>query len=375
MYWLTFSNLNREVRVKVIVARITTLRKNLNIFQLTIPERVLNMKASDATKNALKQVLEARANETIMIICDKEKNEVGEAFATGALELGLQTKFWILQEPKEIRTEIPKQLEKILDKKADIFINLLKGGREETPFRIKLIKKQTSSMKSRLGHCPGVSLDMLTEGALALTSEEHMKMQNHAAKLMKILDGTEQVDIQNPAGTHVTFSTKNRTFFTDTKLDWKTMKWMNLPTGEVIVAPIEDSLRGKLVIDLAIGGIGKIGNPMEISIKEGRVKNVFSKNRDELRRVKQTLSTDSWSDVVGEFAFGINPHARFVDEFLEAEKILGTIHLAFGSNIDMPGGKNSSKNHMDLLISLPTVKITKENKEGITILEKGRYIV
>ena len=27
------------------------------------------------------------------------------------------------------------------------------------------------------------------------------------------------------------------------------MKWMNLPTGEVIVAPQEDSLEGKLVFD------------------------------------------------------------------------------------------------------------------------------
>ncbi|MEJ2271650.1 MAG: aminopeptidase [Candidatus Bathyarchaeota archaeon] len=333
------------------------------------------MKASEATKNALKQVLEARTGETILIICDKEKSDVGEAFATGALDLELQTRFWVLQEPKEIRTEIPKKLQKVLEKKTDIYINLLKGNREETPFRIKLIKKETSSMESRLGHCPGVTMDMLTDGALALSSEEHRKMQNHAVKLMKTCEGTKQVEIQTSAGTNLKFSTINRTFFTDTKLDWKTMKWMNLPTGEVMVAPIEDSLKGKLVIDMAIGGIGKVNNPMEITIKRGRVENVFSKDKEQLHRVKETFSTDNWSDVVGEFAFGINPHARFVDEFLEAEKILGTIHLAFGSNVDMPGGKNPSQNHMDLLISLPTVKITKENKEQLTILEKGCYLV
>lgn len=332
------------------------------------------MKAYEATKNALKYVLEARAGETILIICDKEKNDVGEAFAVGALNLKLKTRFWVLQEPKEIRTEIPEQLKKLLETKTDIYINLLKGNREETPFRIKLIKKQTSSFESRLGHCPGVTLDMLTEGSLALTSEEHKRIQNHAEKLIETLKGTEQVEVKNPSGTNVRFTAKNRPFFTDTKLDWKTMKWMNLPTGEVMVAPIEDSLNGKLVIDLAIGGIGKVEKPMEITIKNGRVENVFSHNEKQLRRVKETFSTDDWSDVVGEFAFGINPKARFVNEFLEAEKILGTIHFAFGSNIDMPGGKNKSKNHMDLLISFPTVKITKENKE-ITILENGRFLV
>jgi len=52
---------------------------------------------------------------------------------------------------------------------------------------------------------------------------------------------------------------------------------------------------------------------------------------------------------------------------------LGTVHVAFGANTDMPGGKNPSKNHMDLLISDPTVKVTKENRETVTILEKGRF--
>jgi aminopeptidase len=64
------------------------------------------------------------------------------------------------------------------------------------------------------------------------------------------------------------------------------------------------------------------------------------------------------SKVVGEFAFGINPKARFVQEFLEAEKVLGTVHLAFGDNTDMPGGKNNSANHMDMMLSKPTIKAT-----------------
>jgi aminopeptidase len=76
---------------------------------------------------------------------------------------------------------------------------------------------------------------------------------------------------------------------------------------------------------------------------------------------------------VGEFAFGINPNARFVNEFLETEKILGTVHVAFGANTDMPGGKNPSKNHMDLLISNPTVKVTKVDMKTVTILKEGHF--
>jgi aminopeptidase len=333
------------------------------------------LEAWEASKNALENVLEASGNERILIICDEEKTEVGEAFATGALALDLWTRLTILQTPKKPRTEIPAHLQKILTQKPDIYINLLRGNREETPFRIKLIKTETHDHKARLGHCPGVTADMLTEGALALTPEEHKNMQSRAETLIRALEKTVTVEIRNPAGTKLTLSAKNRKFVTDTKLDRKTMKWMNLPTGEVYVAPVEDSLNGKLVCDMAIGGIGKLRKPVVVTAEKGRVETVFSEDKEHLRRVKETFQTDDWSDIVGEFAFGINPKARFVQEFLEAEKILGTIHVAFGNNTDMPGGKNPSKNHMDLLISNPTVTVTKESGEKVTILHKGCFHV
>jgi leucyl aminopeptidase (aminopeptidase T) len=72
---------------------------------------------------------------------------------------------------------------------------------------------------------------------------------------------------------------------------------------------------------------------------------------------------------VGEFAFGINPKARLIEEFLETEKIIGTVHIAFGDNTDFPGGKNDSANHMDFLMDEPTVKIHTKNNAVMTVLE------
>ncbi len=327
----------------------------------------------EAAKNALENVLEAVAGEDILIVCDKKKVEVGKAFANGSLALGLRTRMILLETTKKPRTEIPKRLfEVFTHQKPDIYINLMRGIREETPFRIGIIKMETRDRKSRLGHCPGVTIAMLTEGALALTPQEHRNMQSHARRLIQALNGAMEVKIHNPAGTNLILSTEKREFFTDTKLDWKSMKWMNLPTGEVLVAPIEDSLNGKLVCDMAIGGIGKVKTPVKVVAKNGKVEKLLSRDKNILRKVKETFETDDWSDIVGEFAFGINPKARFVNEFLEAEKILGTIHVAFGENTYMPGGKNPSKNHIDLLISKPTVKVKKE-KEVKTVLEEGHF--
>jgi aminopeptidase len=317
------------------------------------------MDATEAARNALECVLEAKNGESITIFCDDTKAEVGKAFKKGALELGLNTNLVLLETGKGFRKEIPREAARfVVDQKTQIYVNLLSGIREETPFRIKLIHRETSDHKTRLGHCPGVTLDMLTEGALALSVLEHRRMQTFAQSLIKRLEKCVKIEIANPAGTSLSLSVEGRSFFTDVMLDWVLMQWMNLPTGEVIVAPIEASLEGLLVCDLAVGGIGPVKSPVLVSVKGGVVQEVKCKDSEVIKRVKDSLNTDEMSKVVGEFAFGINPKARFVQEFLEAEKMLGTVHLAFGDNTDMPGGKNNSANHMDMMLSKPTIKAT-----------------
>jgi len=332
------------------------------------------MQPADAARNALECVLEAKKNERIVIFCDDVRADVGDAFHQGAQDLELEAHMAMLKTREGVfRNQLPVEHQRFLTtERPDIYINLLRGIREETPFRISIIHSETSDHKARLGHCPGIAMDMLTEGALALTGSEHREMQAFAGKLMKNLDDAIAIEVTNPAGTNLTFSVDNRAFFTDTKIDWKTMKWMNLPTGEVIVAPVETSLEGKLVCDMAIGGIGPIDTPFIIEVEDGAVQNTFSEDAAVQKRVTESLATDEMAKVVGEFAFGINPKARFVEEFLETEKIEGTVHLAFGDNLDYPSGQNNSANHMDFLISSPTVRVRKRNSTN-EVLSAGAF--
>lgn len=331
--------------------------------------------AADAAKNALKCVLDAKKGQHITIFCDKEKLEVSEMFAVGALKLGMKTRLVTLKSQANVyREKVPLEIATILEKHpADIYINLLRGVREETAFRIEFTKMETQTHKARLAHCPGITIDMLTDGAMALTAGGHKKMQEYAQRLIRRLSKVIKVEVTNPAGTHISMNTEKRPFFTDTMLDKKTLKWMNLPTGEVLVAPVEDSLQGKLVCDMAIGGIGPIGKPFEVIVKDGKARETISEDQQVLRTVRDSLGTDGGASVVGEFAFGINPKAKFVEEFLESEKILGTVHVAFGNNSDMPGGKNPSRNHMDMLMSKPTVKITYKDGTTVEILKNGIF--
>ncbi|MHA1960772.1 MAG: aminopeptidase, partial [Candidatus Thorarchaeota archaeon] len=252
----------------------------------------------------------------------------------------------------------------------------LRGPAEETPFRIKVIKLETRKGRSRLGHCPGITMDMLTEGALALTREEHESMQGTARGILALLQNVEEVHVQSPSGSDFTLGVKGRTWFSDTYLDWKEMKWMNLPTGEIIVGPVETEMNGKLVCDLAVGGIGPLKKPVAVEVSNGKVEKVSSDDAEALRIVERAQATDEMAKHVGEFALGLNPKARIVEEFLESEKVGNTIHVAFGNNLDYPGNTaNNSANHQDFLVDKPTVTIRYSNGRESVLMDKGEIQV
>ena len=333
------------------------------------------MDSKTAAANALESVLEARPGESILIVTDDVRKDVAHAFAEGALSLGLWTRMLVLETKEdEFRKDPPKHLIEIMNSPnaPDIYVNILRGMAEETPFRISVIKLETRKGKARLGHCPGITMDMLTEGALSLSREENSKMQNNARSLLAVLQDVESVHVTSPSGSDFTFSVKGRTWFSDTFINWKDMKWMNLPTGEVLVGPVETSMQGILVCDLAVGGIGPLKKPITIEAKDGRVINVESEDKEALRIVREAQATDKMAKYIGEFAFGLNPKARIVEEFLECEKVGSAIHVAFGNNMDYPGvSANNSANHQDFLVDKPTVSITYSDGRTLVVMKDG----
>jgi len=188
---------------------------------------------------------------------------------------------------------------------------------------------------------------------------------------MSLLSGADIVRVTGPNGTDASFRALGRDFFTDTRFDWKTYKWGNLPTGEVICAPIEDSLEGRIVCDLSIGGIGGISSPVAITARGGRAERFECADGALLRRVEDASGLDDAARYVGEFAFGLNKKARLTAGFLEAEKVGNTIHFAFGHNTDFPGGRNTSATHMDFLVSKPTVAVTNASGKETVVMRGG----
>ena len=72
---------------------------------------------------------------------------------------------------------------------------------------------------------------------------------------------------------------------------------------------------------------------------------------------------------VAEFGIGTNPKAIITGDILEDEKVLGTIHIAFGNNLSM-GGKLKVSSHVDGVVTKPDVYFDKEQ-----IMKKGKLLI
>ncbi|HID71736.1 MAG TPA: leucyl aminopeptidase [Thermoplasmata archaeon] len=318
-------------------------------------------------KNALEVVLTLKKDENVLVVTDKEKEEIGRAFLKASESLGAKTEIYILPEEKRPLEEIPLELLPLLEEK-DVILNVFKGIAEETPFRIKLIKKEVS-LKARVGHCPGITVEMMTEGPM---TADYKRIAEDVKGLIEKFRDAKSVHIRAPAGTNIKLNIEDREFDTDVWIEKG--KFGNLPAGEIWCAPVEDGANGLIVVDGSIGDVGQVTAPLKIEVEKGKIVEITSGNKDLEKRIKALVAVDEYGSVVGELGIGLNPRARLVGNLLEDEKAGGTAHIAFGNNLEMPGGKNPSKTHRDFLFYKPTMVVTYKDGRKRTVMVEGKVL-
>jgi len=177
--------------------------------------------------------------------------------------------------------------------------------------------------------------------------------------------------VTSPEGADIWFTTRGRLFESDVRIGPAT--YGNLPNGEVRVAPLETEAQGTLVCDSSIGDLGKVPSPVSIEVVAGRITSIRGEDNALVQRIEDLTSIDDEASVVGELAFGINPAARVTGIMLEDEKAIGTVHVAFGNNIEM-GGANGSRTHRDFHILKPTMTIEFQDGQTRDIIREGSLV-
>jgi aminopeptidase len=147
---------------------------------------------------------------------------------------------------------------------------------------------------------------------------------------------------------------------------------INMPDGEIMTAPVEDTINGQISFEFPGVLSGRLISDIRLRFQDGRlIEATSTSNQDFLRSI---LATDDGASRVGEFAMGTNMAVnRFCKDILLDEKIGGTVHLALGRSYPQCGGRNTSAIHWDIVKDIRGEGAVLV--DGRTVLEKGRFLL
>ena len=317
------------------------------------------LKIQKAARLALKDYMGLEESETLLIIADPKMREIALSFYEAGNIIAKEA-FYIEMRERELNGEEPPEQVADLMKSVDVVIAVTSKSLTHTNAR-----RNASKIGVRVGTMPGITIETMIrclngniDKVLDLTQRVNNAFQNVA-----------KVKVLAKHGTNVSFDITNRKSVASTGILRNIGESGNLPSGEVYVAPIEESVNGVIAFDESIATLGVLTHPVYVEVKDGLITKISGRGGEARLFGKLVNRFGEKSKTVGEFGIGTNPYAKICGEILEDEKVLGTIHFAFGNNLSF-GGTNDVQFHVDGLVSKPTVYF-----DDKIIMEDGKLLV
>lgn len=170
----------------------------------------------------------------------------------------------------------------------------------------------------------------------------------------------KKITYSTPSGTRITADIEGRNAYLNSGLSTQKNEMTGLPTIEVYIAPVEESVEGTIVVDASCsGGVGLCREPIVITVTKGKAVEITG--GEEAEKLKDLLSKEGTDSVyqVAELAIGLNPNARITGIVNEDEGKYGTCHMALGRNASF-GGLHDAPIHIDMVQYAPTIVIDGE---------------
>lgn len=215
---------------------------------------------------------------------------------------------------------------------------------------------------ARVASMPGITKNMMMRSL----DIEYESLEKVSRRLARILSNGSRATLTSPAGTNLRLNIAKRQGIPDSGVFKKPGDFGNLPAGEAFIAPQESATDGVVVFDGAIANIA-LDQPVSIEIQNGIIQRIIGGKA--ARIFEQAVNAaEKQARIACELGIGTNPAARLSPKILEAEKVYGSCHVAFGKNKSF-GGVVDVPFHTDGLIKRPTLII-----DGITIVKDGRIL-
>jgi aminopeptidase len=217
---------------------------------------------------------------------------------------------------------------------------------------------------------PFAKLDRIFWETLAV---DYYKIAKFNDRMLRLMKGARQVRIVGPR-TDLIIGVHGRHFISDCGIvDKEEFGFMNLPAGEIFIAPEETKANGEIYFDLPCSyHYGKQVKGVWFKLKDGKVvKYRIDKGQADFEDIIKHASGDKLR--IAELGIGTNPKARPTGGMIIVdEKILGTVHMAIGQNL-LYGGKNEATIHWDFFKTMG--KGTAVFVDGKVAMKDGKWLV
>jgi leucyl aminopeptidase (aminopeptidase T) len=187
------------------------------------------------------------------------------------------------------------------------------------------------------------------------------------ARLVEAVNKSEWIRVTTPNGTDMNICKQGRCAKGDDGLLTAPGSFGNLPAGEAYLAPLEGMSHGTMVIEW--GPTRKLDEPLRLTVEKGVVIRIDG-NDPHRARLEAKFADDANCRNIAELGIGTNDKASRPDNVLEAEKILGTIHVALGDNSGF-GGTISAPFHEDYVFYYPTLTAIMADGREQVIIDNG----
>jgi len=307
-----------------------------------------------AVDTVIADCLGVAAGEDVVVVVDPDTRELGEALRRRAAAAGADAVLALMDERADNGTEPPPPVAAALAA-ADVFIAPTSKSLSHTRAR-----KAASDAGARGATMPGVTIDMLAR----VMAVDFPALRARSAAVARALSDADEAHLTCPLGSDLRLDLRGRDGISDDGDLSAPGAFGNLPCGEGFIAPAGGE---GTVMASSLAAIGLASEPARLTVRDGRLAEATG---PEGERLLDALRAHGEAGVnLAELGVGTNDRATLTGNVLEDEKILGTVHVAFGASAGI-GGTVAVPIHLDVVVLEATL-----NVDGQPILEAGRLVV
>jgi leucyl aminopeptidase (aminopeptidase T) len=307
-----------------------------------------------AVRTVIENCLGVKAGEDVLVIVDDATREIGEALRGQASDAGADAVLTVMDPRANDGTEPPRAVAAAL-LGCDVFIAPTSRSLSHTTAR-----KAASDAGARGATMPGVTEDMLAR----VMAVDFDQMAARSRAVAALLDAGEVAYVTCPLGTQLKLDLGGRAGISDDGDLSAAGAFGNLPCGEGFIAPIGGE---GVIVASSLAPLGLSDEPATLTVADGQiVAATGGLGPDYLQRLQ---AHGELGVNLAELGVGTNDRAMLTGNILEDEKLLGSVHVAFGASAGI-GGTVSVPIHLDVVILDASLEV-----DGRPILEAGRYVL